>query len=114
MKFELTNTISDALLITLSGEFDALGTVSIRKTLEETASSEEHQHIVIDLSRVIFIDSSGIGAIVFLFKRLRQKQRTLEITGVQGQPRELFELLRIHKAIPTSWLVSTDIACGGK
>lgn len=90
------------LEIRLNGQFDALGAKSIREDLEKLADdTSTSQHVVLNLEDVPFIDSSGIGAIVFLFKRLKVQQRNMRITGVTGQPAELFRMLRVHKAIPT-------------
>ncbi|WP_413701770.1 STAS domain-containing protein [Psychromonas sp. KJ10-10] len=94
--------ITDAsgdLIVQLSGEMDALGCSQIRKELE-TLAQQTHSHTLLDINNINFIDSSGIGAIVFLFKRLKEQGRTLEIIGVQGQPQELMKLLRIDSAIP--------------
>ena len=90
------------LEIRLNGDLDALGAKSIREDLEKIAEDTgTSQHVVLNLEDVPFIDSSGIGAIVFLFKRLKVQQRNMSITGVKGQPAELFRMLRVHKAIPT-------------
>jgi len=86
------------LTIKLSGEMDAQGCSEIRPNLEEIMLQKQ-SHIVIDVSMVSFIDSSGIGAIVFLFKRLKEQNRSMEIIGVQGQPKELMLLLRMDSAI---------------
>ncbi len=93
----------DELTTYLSGDFDALNINQIRQQLEDIASQNEANRIVLDLSHVNFIDSSGIGAIVFLFKRLHKEKRQLELIGAQGQPRQLLELLRIHQAMPVTW-----------
>ncbi|WP_022941045.1 STAS domain-containing protein [Psychromonas hadalis] len=99
MNIKQVNAKNNKLLIFLSGEMDANGCSKIRPALE--AITKQHQsHIVLDLSGISFIDSSGIGAIVFLFKRLKEQQRSMGIIGVQGQPHELMTLLRIDSAIP--------------
>ena len=103
MEIKISISSNGELLMRLIGEFDALGVVEIRPELEQVAESSDPQHIVLDLEEVEFIDSSGVGAMVFLFKRLRAKERSLEIIGVHGQPRELLELLRVHEAIPVCW-----------
>jgi len=89
------------IILKLSGEMDALGCSKIRPNLEEIAN-QTHPHTVLDINKISFIDSSGIGAIVFLFKRLREQGRSMEIIGVQGQPQELMKLLRIDAAIPVT------------
>ena len=100
MKIDLINTADGDLVIELGGDFDAAGSAEIRPRLEDVATQAAPQHVFIDLRGVTFIDSSGVGAIVFLYKRLLEKSRQLRLVGAQGQPRELLELLRIHKAIP--------------
>jgi len=103
MKIEKIITKCGDLEIKLYGEFDALGSAEIRADLEAIALQASPQHVFLDLQEVIFIDSSGVGAIVFLYKRLRETSRLLNITGAHGQPRQLLELLRIHKAIPVAF-----------
>ncbi len=102
MNLEYTNTPNHDLVVKLCGEMDALGCTQIRTELEHIGSSETSNNVVLDLSQVSFLDSSGIGVIVFLYKRLKARDCTLEITGALGQPLELMKLLRIDKAIPVS------------
>ena len=99
MNFVCINAASGDLIVKLSGEMDALGCSQIRAELEEIANNEDHNNVALDLGQVSFLDSSGIGFIVFLFKRLKTQNRVLEVIGVQGQPQELMELLRIDSAI---------------
>ena len=98
MDIKQLNTTNDSLTIKLAGEMDAHGCSKIRPDLEQI-THQQQSHIIIDINLVSFIDSSGIGAIVFLFKRLKSQNRTMEIIGVQGQPKELMLLLRMDSAI---------------
>ncbi len=100
MKVEKITTDCADLVLELHGEFDALGSAQIRPDLEAVAVQSASGVVFLDLKNVSFIDSSGVGAIVFLYKRLKEHGRMLKIVGAHGQPRELLELLRIHKAIP--------------
>lgn len=99
MNIEQCESTSDNLMIKLSGEMDAQGCSEIRPELEKIANQKQPQ-VTLDISQVSFIDSSGVGAIVFLFKRLKEQSRSMEIIGVQGQPKELMLLLRMDSAIP--------------
>nr|WP_086940418.1 STAS domain-containing protein [Thaumasiovibrio occultus] len=83
----------------LAHEFDA----KLAKDLEQefdALSMTEKEEVTLDLSQCRFIDSCGIGAIVFLYKRLKSRGRTLRLLNVNGQPRELLVMLRIDKVIP--------------
>ena len=102
MKIEYTDTNTGELLITLQGEMDAWGCSSIRGYLDDVIATEGDQDVVLNFAHVSFLDSSGIGVIVFLYKRLKATGRSLKINNVQGQPKELMSLLRIDTAIPIS------------
>jgi anti-sigma B factor antagonist len=54
--------------------------------------------IVLDLGGLRYIDSSGIGALVSWFKRVRDQQGDLKIANLGAQPREIFRLLRLDRA----------------
>ncbi|WP_370978447.1 STAS domain-containing protein [Agaribacterium sp. ZY112] len=89
--------------IKLSGEFDAGGCKEIRKELEQLVSDHVGKELELDLSQVSFIDSSGIGAIVFLYKRMLENNGGVKLKNVHGQPKELITLLRVDKAIHVEW-----------
>jgi len=80
--------------LSLSGAFDAAEVDKLRADLDYLTSSH-HDCIVLALHNVDFMDSSGIGAIVFLYKRLSTRGRSLRLCGVQGQPLKFLRYLRI-------------------
>lgn len=86
------------LVIALENDFDANFVSQSRDQLEQIVS-ETQQTLVFDLADVSFIDSSGIGALVFIFKRLRSENRNMILVGLQGQPANMIKLLRIDQAI---------------
>ena len=61
--------------------------------------SEAKEDIVLDLSRVDFMESHGVGAVVDLIRRLGFKGLQLKVTGLHGQPLRLF--LDLH-LVPVS------------
>ncbi len=89
------------LVLSINGDMDAIGCRDIQPTIDQVLQ-QEHQQVQIDLAQVAFLDSSGIGAIVYLYKRLIEKERTMEIKNAHGQPLELIKLLRIENAIPVN------------
>ena len=86
----------------ISGYFDAQ-TVSALEEDFQALIDENKGRIVLDLSAVDFMDSSGIGSIVFLFKRLKAQNRELVLDGVNGQPARLIQSLRVDKTITTEF-----------
>jgi len=102
MNFDCSTTQDGKKIINLRGEMDANGCMHIRPEIENLIDSGSCSNMVLNISQVSFLDSSGIGMIVFLYKRLLTQGYSLEMHGVQGQPQELIELLRIDKVIPVT------------
>lgn len=51
----------------------------------------------IDLSGLEYIDSSGLGTLVTINKRIKEKNGSLVLTAVQGLPLELIKRTRLDK-----------------
>ena len=87
-------------VVNLNGEFDALAAEDVRQAFSDLLENYAGD-VVVDMTGVTFIDSSGIGAIVFLYKRLYATSRKLSIVGLNKQPQDMISLLRIDKTIST-------------
>lgn len=67
--------------------------------------------VILDLSQVEFLDSSGLGAIVGVMKLLGP-DRPLEVAALSGSVRKLFRLtrmdtvFRIHDHVPQTEAIS--------
>ena len=85
-------------VVSLNGDFDVTSVGSAKPLFEDLAVNGSD--VVVDLSGVRFIDSSGIGALVFLYKRLVAQQHNMVLLGVTGQPKELLDILKITNTIP--------------
>lgn len=88
-----------AIVLSIQGDFDALLARELRGPFDDLVE-RENRDVVVDLSDTDFIDSSGIGALVFLFKRLTSQKRRFEIQGVGEQPLYVMRLCGIDKVIP--------------
>jgi anti-sigma B factor antagonist len=58
---------------------------------------EANTRLVIDLSRLRFVDSSGLGAMLSCLRHLSAKGGDLKLCGMSKQVRATFELVRMHK-----------------
>ncbi|EDY84804.1 hypothetical protein VDG1235_4437 [Verrucomicrobiia bacterium DG1235] len=50
-----------------------------------------------DFSKVDFIDSSGVGALLGVYKRLPQGNASVRLTSVKAPVQSVIELLRLHR-----------------
>lgn len=53
--------------------------------------------VVLDLSRVEFIDSSGLGALVSCLRVAHGRNAEIKLFGLRKPVRALFELVRMHR-----------------
>jgi anti-sigma B factor antagonist len=53
--------------------------------------------VVLDLSRLRFVDSSGLGAMLSCLRQLSAMSGYLKLCGMSKQVRGLFELVRMHR-----------------
>ena len=53
--------------------------------------------LVLDLGRLRFVDSSGLGAMLSCLRQLSAKSGDLKLCGMSKQVRALFELVRMHR-----------------
>lgn len=100
MELKKIETNAEVLTLLFDGELDSYGSKLALKHIDEVIFKDTHREIEIDLSKVAFLDSSGVGAIVYFYKRLIERERKLRLNNVTGQPLEIFNLLRIGNAIP--------------
>jgi anti-sigma B factor antagonist len=71
--------------------FDAEHVAGLRSEFERLATAGDD--VVVDMTRTEQLDGSGVGAMVYAFKRLAVNGRRLTIRNVSGQPLSL-----LHRA----------------
>jgi len=58
---------------------------------------EEHNKIILDMSKVHFLDSSGLSVLISILKMLNKiDDATLTLCALQEQPSELMELTQLY------------------
>ena len=65
------------------------------KDLVQRALEAGERRILIDFSRTGYIDSSGLGALVSISKRIREAGGELRLAGLNDDLRSLFELTKL-------------------
>ncbi len=55
------------------------------------------RRFVLDLSGMEYVDSTGLGAMVFMLQRIAEAGGELKIAGLQAKPRVVFDITRACK-----------------
>jgi stage II sporulation protein AA (anti-sigma F factor antagonist) len=86
---------SDGVCVTaLAGEIDLANAGAISHTLEAHLWSQP-SHLVIEMSRVAFIDSSGINELLTLARRLATNDRTVLLAAPSQAVTRVLEIVRV-------------------
>ena len=89
--------IENVTVIELDGRFDAHEVPEVRKQLENARSSGTGR-VVVKLSGVNFIDSSGLASLVQGMKHCREAGGDLYLSDLRQPVRIIFELTRLDRA----------------
>lgn len=90
----------DCLVVSLKEKrLDAVIAASFREALVERIDQGQ-RNIVLDMSQVSFMDSSGLGAVVFILKHLGHRGR-LHICGVTPGVMAVLKLTRMDRVLKT-------------
>jgi anti-anti-sigma factor len=93
-----------ACVITVSGELDIEHAPRLASLAQAAMTSPSWDILIIDLTEVPFLDSTGLGALLDLHEAVIRAGRTVRLRGVQKQVRKVIEITGLTQAL----LVPTD------
>ncbi|GEL07495.1 STAS domain-containing protein [Salisediminibacterium halotolerans] len=78
----------------LSGELTVQDAGDLRKHLYDKIDAG-FRSFIIDMNELHYIDSAGLGILVSVLKKTREKQGTILIRGAKDGVKKVFELTRL-------------------
>ena len=66
---------------------------------EITLLIEEHEKVLLDVGQLTFIDSTGLGVIISLYKNLRARGGDLKLYNATTAVSTVFNIIRLHRVI---------------
>ena len=94
MSFSQTKDASGVAVLQVEGQL-IVGNRQELKDLVQTALDQGERRLLIDFSRTGYIDSSGLGALVSISKKIREAGGELRLSGLNEDLRSLFELTKL-------------------
>ncbi|WP_409303962.1 anti-sigma factor antagonist [Peribacillus sp. SCS-155] len=83
--------INSTVEVQVKGEIDAYTAPKLRESLFPL-SEQEGVSMVVDLSEVNYMDSTGLGVFVGLFKSVRAHDGQFKLVGLSERLRRLFDI----------------------
>ena len=81
-------------ILSISGEIDLYNAPKLKDKIQSLADAKCYK-IIINLDKVSYVDSSGIGALISSFSNLKKFGGSLRICHVAGSVRKVFELTKL-------------------
>ena len=98
MSFTLDRA-DDVLTVAVDGQLVVTNRQEFKQAILD-AMEEGVRLVIVDFTRTGYIDSSGLGALVSLNRRLRDAGGDLRLVGLSDELRTLFELTRLDALFP--------------
>ena len=84
----------DIAILVIVGEIDLYNAPEIKDVINKLIE-ERNYNVIIDLEKVSYIDSSGIGALISSLSNLKKYQGGLKIINVYASVKKVFELTKL-------------------
>jgi anti-sigma B factor antagonist len=94
---DITSTdVGEVTVVAIAGDVDASTSLELRAWLDDL-TVQGRERVVVDLSDVGFLDSSGLATLVHAFKRVRIGNGDLQLCCLQPDVTALFALTRLDR-----------------
>jgi anti-sigma B factor antagonist len=93
--FDITRSDHETSLV-IRGSLDINSAPQLAEEIDKLVAGKV-KRVAVDLTGLDLIDSSGVAALVKLYKGIRGHGGHVEMTGARDQPLAIFKLLRMDK-----------------
>ena len=94
-----TRTEGDRTVVVVGGEIDVYTAPKLRDKITELVGNGDY-HLVIDMEKVDFLDSTGLGVLVGGLKRVRAHEGSLRLVCTQERILKIFRITGLTKVFP--------------
>ncbi len=86
-------------IIDVDGEMDLYNSHKIKDLISKMVEKNV-KRIIINFSDVTYIDSSGVGALIYICSVIKKKQLQLALTNIQGSVKKVIDLTHLTDYFP--------------
>ncbi|MFQ3542912.1 anti-sigma F factor antagonist [Halobacillus rhizosphaerae] len=96
VEFEIRENV---LLVRMDGELDHHETNQLRAEWQSQLQRNGVEHVIVNLERLTFMDSSGLGVMLGRYKEVQAFGGEMVICAISPEVRRLFELSGMFKIV---------------
>ena len=95
-----SNLRGNTLYIKLDGELDEYTAAYTRHQLDIAFDSLGYRQVILDMSELKFMDSTGIGVLIGRYKRVKQENKQIYISNPNKQIEKIFVMSGLYEIMP--------------
>jgi anti-sigma B factor antagonist len=88
--------------LALSGDLDMTATFRLEPALDRLLDGDDVSELVLDLSNVAFVDSSGLGLLLTAYQRSQEAKCPMAIVNSRPEIQRVFHLAGVDDVLPIS------------
>ena len=90
------NLADNVSVITLEGEIDVYTSIQLKQDISDILAAGV-KYLVLNLSKVEYLDSTGLGVLIGTLKKLRESGGNMIIVGPAMRIMRIFEITGLYK-----------------
>ena len=91
-----TESKNGLMICRIEGDIDINCSPDLKKTFDKLISQKTPK-IVIEMTKVIYVDSSGLATLVGILKNMRSYGGKMRLAGMSPKVKSLFEITKLDK-----------------
>lgn len=91
---------NNTLYVVLCGELDEHTAYHTRHSLDEIFDNNSFKQVIIDLSELDFMDSTGIGVLIGRYKKMKDKGISIFICNPSTHAERIFKMTGLYEIMP--------------
>jgi anti-anti-sigma factor len=100
LEVETRQADNGASVVAPTGRLDVAGAPALKDAIGQLVGSNGAPRVVIDMTGVSFVDSTGLGSVISALKQIRSSQGELRIASPNQQVRVVLELTTLDRVFP--------------
>jgi len=90
---------TDKDVLILNGEVDAFTAANLKKEILNLTDYEKTNQLVLEMSQVSYMDSTGIGVIIAGYKSAKKNGGSLIVQGLSSRVKRLFDITGLSEIV---------------
>lgn len=95
-----SHMFQDTLYLSIQGELDEHSASYARENMDKLLEEGFFKQVIIDLSELEFMDSTGIGVMIGRYKKMKEKNIPIFISNPSTHADKIFKMTAMYQIMP--------------